>query len=139
MKKYCFVVLLFSHLGWSQEQVELPPRPTCTPLFSGGACQSQWNQYNQAVYQAQQANYQQRVKAWADQRNQEEQATVEALNQRIAGLQSQVERQLNELETNKTTSNRMLDEAHQSAWYGIAVVGLIALALGFGVGRATKA
>jgi hypothetical protein len=62
------LLLVSSPIVFSQE-VQLPPRPTCTPLFSGGACQSLWNQYNAAVAQAQQSNYQERVKQWADQQN----------------------------------------------------------------------
>ena len=141
----------------AQQILQAPVRPTCVPLFSGGACQSQWNQYQQAVAQYNQAMYQQRVQAWAQQQQAAaQQAAQQAATDAAAPLQRTIDAQkiaidaeenrikaLNDqIEANIAADKKTLDLATTRALeYGIYIGGggaLLLFGLGFGIRRLTQ-
>jgi ATPase subunit of ABC transporter with duplicated ATPase domains len=61
----------------------MPPKPTCTLLFTTGACADLWRNYNRAVAQRQQEELQQYVKR---QKELASEAATAPLQQQIAGL-----------------------------------------------------
>ena len=124
-----FVVLTsLVALGQNQDLPPVPVRPTCTPLFSGGACQSQWNQYNQQAAQYNQAlaqqQYQQKVRDWAQQQQAAHEQQLQAAASEAAGRQAQAV-----ADARMQAYREKSDESTKSFFGGMALG-----AAGFGLG-----
>src|SRR5882762_2901091 len=58
MKKFGLLWVFVASLSFAQQPpaqlTQVPPKPTCTLLFSTGSCADLWRNYNQALQQRQQ-------------------------------------------------------------------------------------
>src|SRR5258706_6626985 len=87
MKKFGLLLVFAASLSFAQQPLaqltQVPPKPTCTLLFTTGSCADLWRNYNQALQQRQQEELQLYVN------RQKEIASTEAaapLQQQIAAL-----------------------------------------------------
>jgi hypothetical protein len=65
-----FSIGLLSLAQGTQQLTQVPPKPTCTPILTNGACANLWRNYNQALAQRQREElqlYVERQKALASQ------------------------------------------------------------------------
>lgn len=124
----------------------VPPKPTCTVIFSTGTCADLWRNYNQAVAQRQQEELQLYV-------NRQKQLASEAataplqeqiadLNKLTTELQNQVSKLQKQMQADSAAALEAKAAAHQQGiWLGSAIgVGatLLLLALIFAIKRLTR-
>jgi hypothetical protein len=78
-----FSVSLAASAQTSAPMTQVPPRPTCTPILTNGACANLWRNYNQALAQRQREELQVYIDR---QKELASQAATEPLQQQIADL-----------------------------------------------------
>jgi hypothetical protein len=155
-----FFLLSVSLAAIGQQAVQLtpvPPKPTCTLLFTTGACADLWRNYNSAVAQRQREEIQQYVNRQKDLASE---AATAPLQQQIAGLtkltadlQAQIDKLQKQMQADAAaaleakqadaaTAQAAKSTSHQQGlWEGLGIgVGgtLVLIVLILGVRRLTR-
>ena len=113
---------------------DVPPKPTCTLLFTTGSCADLWRNYNQAVARRQQEEIQLYVNR---QKELASQAATAPLQQQIAGLtklstdqQAQIGKLHEQMQSDASAALEARQNAHQQGLWegvGIGVAGVLIL------------
>jgi 2-succinyl-5-enolpyruvyl-6-hydroxy-3-cyclohexene-1-carboxylate synthase len=137
MGKLLAILLLSSPLV-AQQIIQVPPSPTCKPLFAWDACQSQWNQWQQAMWQYNEAVTQQREKKQqqdAAQTTKDLQLRIDFQNEEIKSLFGRIKNLTDQMAADVTEADRDKTEAlEEGILYGFLGT-LVLLALGYSVRR----
>jgi hypothetical protein len=116
---------------------QVPPRPTCTPILSNGACANLWGNYNQALAQRQREELQLYINR---QKELASQAATEPLQQQISDLnklttdqQAQIKKLQDQIQADATAAleakqrdatelqNAQIAAHRQGLWQGAAI------------------
>jgi len=150
MKKFGLLWVFVASLSFAQQPpaqlTQVPPKPTCTLLFSTGSCADLWRNYNQALQQRQQEELQLYVNRQKQIASTE---TAAPLQQQISELrkladdeQQQITKLNDHIQADATADIQDKSAAHDEGMkYGIAFgVGgtLVLFALLFGIRRLTQ-
>jgi hypothetical protein len=136
---------------------QVPPRPTCTPVLSNGACANLWRNYNQALAQRQREELQLYINR---QKELASHAATEPLQQQISDLnkltadqQAQIKKLQDQIQADATTAleakqrdatelqNAQTAAHRQGLWQGAAIGAgalLVLLIVGLVVRRFSK-
>ena len=124
--RHCTMLILFAIGMFSFAQVtpqltQVPPKPTCTPILTNGACSNLWRNYNQALAQRQREElqlYVERQKALASQAASAPlQQQITDLNKLVADQQDQIKKLQDQMQADAAAA---LQAKHDEAAAAVA-------------------